>query len=110
MPVEKNISLKPYNIDNYSSEIFEDWGKVLITSERDGWKQLYLLDLKDKSLKPLTNGAYYINYVSHVNKAKGFILFNAQGKEAGRNPYYQHLYKLTLATGKVELLTPENVL
>lgn len=96
------------NIDNYSSEIFEDWGKVLITSERDGWKQLYLLDLKDKSLKPLTNGAYYINQVLHVDHAKGFILFNAQGKEAGRNPYFQHLYKLTLATGKVELLTSEN--
>jgi hypothetical protein len=47
---------------------------VLITSERDGWKQLYLLDLKDKSLKPLTNGAYYINQVLHVDKAKGFIL------------------------------------
>ena len=100
--------ISPTNIDNYSSEIFEDWGKVLITSERDGWKQLYLLDLKDKSLKPLTNGAYYINQVLHVDQAKGFILFNAQGKEAGRNPYYQHLYKLTLATGKVELLTPEN--
>lgn len=96
------------NIDNYSAEVFEDWGKALITSERDGWKQLYLLDLKDKSLKPLTNGAYYVNQVLHVDKAKRFILFTAAGKEPGRNPYFQHLYKLTLATGKVDLLTPEN--
>ncbi|AEE52766.1 S9 family peptidase [Haliscomenobacter hydrossis] len=96
------------NIDNYNSEIIEEWGKVLITSERDGWKQLYLLDLKDKSLQALTKGAYFINQVLHIDIPKRFILFSASGKEAGRNPYYQHLYKLTLATGKVELLTPEN--
>ena len=36
------------NIDNYNSEVVNEWGKIIITSEKDGWKQLYLLDIKVK--------------------------------------------------------------
>jgi dipeptidyl aminopeptidase/acylaminoacyl peptidase len=98
----------PTNIDSYESRVIEDWGKVLITSERDGWKQLYLLDIKDKSLQALTKGEFYVNQVLHIDILKRYILFTASGRETGRNPYFQHLYKLTIATGKIELLTPEN--
>ena len=45
------------NIDGFSHWLVEEWGKMVILSERDGWRQIYLLDLKDKSLKPLTNGS-----------------------------------------------------
>ncbi len=96
------------NIDNYNSNIIEEWGKVVITSERDGWKQLYLLDIKDKSLVPLTSGAYFIDQIVHIDTLKRFILFTASGKESNRNPYFNHLYKLNLADKKVVLLTPEN--
>lgn len=97
------------NIDTYNSNLIEEWGKVVITSERDGWKQLYLLDIKDKSLTPLTSGAYYIDQILHIDKPKRFILFTASGKEANRNPYFNHLYKLNIADKTVVLLTPENV-
>ncbi|MES2794560.1 MAG: prolyl oligopeptidase family serine peptidase [Bacteroidota bacterium] len=97
------------NIDNYNSTIIEEWGKAIITSERDGWKQLYLLDLKDKSLTALTAGNYYIDQILQVNKEKKYLLFTASGKETNRNPYYNHLYKLNLADKKVSLLTPENL-
>jgi dipeptidyl aminopeptidase/acylaminoacyl peptidase len=97
------------NIDNYKSNIIEEWGKIVITSERDGWKQLYLLDIKDKSLTPLTSGSYYVDQILHIDKSKRFILFTASGKEANRNPYYNHLYKLNLTDKTVVLLTPENL-
>jgi dipeptidyl-peptidase 4 len=97
------------NIDNYNSNLIEEWGKVIITSERDGWKQLYQLDIKDKSLTALTAGNYFIDQVLHIDKAKKYILFTASGKESNRNPYYNHLYKLNLADKKVTLLTPENL-
>ncbi len=97
------------NIDNYKSDIIEEWGKIVITSERDGWKQLYLLDIKDKSITPLTSEAYYIDQILHIDKSKRFILFTASGKEVNRNPYFNHLYKLNLADKTVVLLTPENV-
>ncbi|HMP30421.1 MAG TPA: DPP IV N-terminal domain-containing protein, partial [Saprospiraceae bacterium] len=38
------------NIDNYQSRIYEEIGIALIISERDGWKQIYQLNLMDKSL------------------------------------------------------------
>ncbi len=95
------------NIDNYNSWTMDDWGKMILTSEKDGWKQLYLLDTKDKSVKPITNGLYYVNDISFIDKNTKTILFTAQGKE-GRNPYYQHFYS-TNADGKAPvLLTPEN--
>ena len=97
------------NIDNYKSDIIEEWGKIVITSERDGWKQLHLLDIKDKSLTPLTSGSYYVDQILHIDKSKRFILFTASGKEANQNPYYNHLYKLNLADKTVVLLTPENL-
>ena len=94
------------NIDNYNSEFLEEWKKTIITSEKDGWKQLYLLDNTDKSVKPITSGTYYVNDILYIDKATRNILFTAQGKE-GNNPYYQSLYS-TNADGRVPtLLTPE---
>jgi dipeptidyl-peptidase-4 len=97
------------NIDNYTSEVVNEWGKILITSEKDGWKQLYLLDIKSKKLSPITSGSYYVNSVLNINKKTKTILFTAQGKEPGRNPYFQHLYRINIEDHKeAVLLTPEN--
>jgi len=98
----------PNNIDNYQSQINEDLDLVVITSEKDGWKQLYTLDLKTKQLNPLTSGAYYINQVHHIDAKNHLVLFTASGKEPGRNPYFQHLYRISLEDKKLTLLTPED--
>lgn len=95
------------NIDNYESSIIETWNLAIFTSERSGWKQLYALDLKTKTLSPLTTGNYYINELLRIDTLNRLIFFTASGKEPGRNPYYQHLYKLSLRDMKVQLLTPE---
>jgi len=96
------------NIDNYNSQLTEDGEKIVITSERDGWKQLYLLTIKDKNLKPITTGSFYVNDVLFVDKKTQIILFTASGKEQGRNPYFQHLYKIKIDGTGLTLLTPEN--
>ena len=96
------------NIDNYNSQLTEDGEKIVITSERDGWKQLYLLTIKDKNLKPITTGSFYVNDVLFVDKKTQIILFTASGKEQGRNPYFQHLYKIKMDGTGLTLLTPEN--
>ena len=97
----------PTNIDGFSRWLIEEWGKLVILSERDGWRQIYLLDLKDKSLKPLTGGSYYINDLITDIKGKS-IYFLASGKEEGRNPYYQYGYKIGIDGKGLILLTPEN--
>ncbi len=96
------------NIDNYNSQVTDAGDKIIITSEKDGWKQLYLLTIKDKTIKPITNGAYYVNDILFTDKKTQTIFFTASGKEPGRNPYYQHFYKIKMDGTGLMLLTPEN--
>ena len=95
------------NIDGLNTWLVEEWGKMVLLSEKDGWRQIYMLDLKDKSVKPLTQGNYYINNLEIDIKGKT-IIFIASGKEARRNPYYQHVYKIGIDGRGFALLTPEN--
>ena len=43
-----------------------------------------------------------------VDEKAGFLLFTASGKEADRNPYFQHAYRVNLDGSGLRLLTPEN--
>jgi dipeptidyl-peptidase-4 len=96
------------NIDNYQSRYIKEWNKMLITSEKDGWRQLYLLDITDKTVQPITKGEYYVNNIQHIDLKTQTIFFTASGKEAGRNPYFQHLYKVKTDGKPALLLTPED--
>ena len=63
--------------------------------------------MKTRSLTTLTGGSYYVNNFLIDEKTKT-IFFTASGKENGRNPYYQHLYKTGMDGKGLALLTPEN--
>jgi dipeptidyl-peptidase 4 len=95
------------NIDNFNTWIVEEWGKIIITSERDGWKQLYALNLKDKTVKRLTEGNFFVNDLV-INKQAKTIFFIASGKETGHNPYYLHAYRIGADGKGFTMLTPEN--
>jgi dipeptidyl aminopeptidase/acylaminoacyl peptidase len=95
------------NIDNFFYTVIEEKGKVLFASERSGWRQLYLLDLKTKVVTHLAKGEYYMNDVLYIDENKGIIYFTASGKETGSNPYQQYLYKVTIEKNELKLLTPE---
>ncbi len=96
------------NIDNFESRLIEPWGKIIITSERSGWRQLYVLDIKTKMISPLTKGNYYVNDLVHIDTSARTIYFTASGKDPGRNPYHQYLYKINIVDFKTTLLTPED--
>ncbi|MBJ7881516.1 S9 family peptidase [Gelidibacter salicanalis] len=95
------------NIDNFWFRSFDKKQKVIFLSERSGWRQLYMVDLKTKAITPLTKGNYYINSVVHTDEDKEEIYFLASGKEANMNPYHEQLYKVDFK-GHIALLTPEN--
>lgn len=95
------------NVDNFSYRLLEENQKIVFLSERSGWKQLYILDLKTNKTMSLTNGDYYIHDIKYINKKTKDIYFLASGKEEGNNIYHQQLYKTDLSGG-VTLLTPEN--
>lgn len=78
-------------------------------SQRDNWVHLYLYDLTTGALKNrITVGEGNVSGVLRVDEKARQIWFTANGKEAGRDPYYQHLYRIGFDGKKQELLTPED--
>ncbi len=94
------------NIDNYQSILYEEIGKFLIVSEKDGWKQIYELDINSKALKPITNGEYYVNDILKFDTKDKTVLYTASGKETNQNPYHRYLYSIKLGE-QPKLLTNE---
>ncbi len=78
-------------------------------SERDGWGHLYLHDLKNGALKSrITRGSWLVRDIIHVDERRRLVYFTAGGREAGRNPYYRHLYRAGFDGRGLKLLTPED--
>ena len=78
-------------------------------SERDNWGQLYLYDLANGTLmNRITSGDGNVEAIERVDEKARTVWFMGGGKEAGRDPYYQHLYKVGLDGRNQTLLTPEN--
>jgi dipeptidyl-peptidase 4 len=84
-------------------------GQFILSSEKSGWNQLYLFDWDSgKEINPITSGEYVVNKLTYFDEASGVVYFEASGKESGRNPYYNHLYRVNLDGTDLQLLTPEN--
>lgn len=78
-------------------------------SEKSGWGHLYLYDLASGRLKrTLTHGDWLVRDLVQVDARRRVAWFTASGREKGRDPYYRHLYRVSLDGGEPVLLTPEN--
>lgn len=83
--------------------------EVLWPSERDGWMHLYLYDTRTGRLKNrVTQGEWVVRGVVHVDARRRVVYFLASGREPGRDPYLQHLYRIGLDGSGLRLLTPEH--
>ncbi|HEX5193404.1 MAG TPA: prolyl oligopeptidase family serine peptidase [Solirubrobacteraceae bacterium] len=81
---------------------------VVWPSERDGWRHLYLYDLRQRPTadpRQLTTGNWIVRDVVHVDHE--WVYFTGLGREPWRDPYLRHLYRVRLDGGDPELLTPE---
>src|SRR4029079_9420152 len=83
--------------------------EVIWFSERDNWGQLYLYDLQSGNLKrQITSGGGNVTQLLQVDEKNRVALFQAVGREKGRDPYFVHLYRVSLDGGPATLLTPED--
>ena len=81
--------------------------EVIWFSERDNWGHLYLYDLESGKLKhQITTGDGNVTQLLHVDPTHRVLLFQAVGKEPGRDPYFTHLYRVSMDGGAARLLTP----
>ena len=71
-------------------------GDMLWWSERDGWAHLYRFGPDGTLRNRLTEGPWSVRQVVGIDEAAGVVYFQANAREAGEDPYYQHLYRVNL--------------
>ena len=89
-------------------EIINNGTEIIHWSERDGWGHFYLYDTKGNLKRQLTSGPFHSESISKVDEKARVLYFKANGKENGEDPYYEHLYKVSLNGGPITLLNPGN--
>ncbi len=78
-------------------------------SERDDWGHLYLYDLTTgKPKHQITKGDFVVTRVTKWDEKGRVIYFEANGREAGRDPYFSHFYRVDFDGKNLSLLTPED--
>ena len=97
------------NIDNFTNQFAEKSGLMFFLSEKSGWRQLYSLDLKTLKVTSLTDGEFYVNSIDRIDEERQQIFFRASNREKDRNPYYQHLYRISFSGNDLKLLTKEDL-
>ncbi|UTW59383.1 DPP IV N-terminal domain-containing protein [Kordiimonas sp. SCSIO 12603] len=101
------------NQDDFVDYYAHQWNPVEETGEHywssfiDGWQHLVRYDPKTDEVTPITSGNWRYRYIARLGEEDGSIYFVAGGKEAGRDPYYRHLYRTDRDGSEPVLLTPE---
>jgi dipeptidyl-peptidase-4 len=78
-----------------------DDGAFVWSSERSGYRHLYLYDRDGNLVRPLTSGDWPVDGVVHVAAERRWVYFLA-GRES---PVERHLYRVSLDGGDPEKLT-----
>jgi len=78
-------------------------------SERDDWGHLYLYDLTTgKPKNQITKGSFVVTRLLKIDTKARVLYFEANGREAGRDPYFSHFYRVGFDGSGLTLLTPED--
>jgi dipeptidyl aminopeptidase/acylaminoacyl peptidase len=94
---------------NSGWDVLWNSNEVIWYSQRDDWGHLYLYDLNTGKLKnKITSGQGAVSQIVKVDEKNRTLYLAAYGREQGRDPYFQHYYRVGLDGKKLRLLTPEN--
>ncbi|MBL7152583.1 MAG: DPP IV N-terminal domain-containing protein [Phycisphaerae bacterium] len=87
----------------------DETNEIVWSSERDGWCHLHLYDANSAALKnQITKGPWVVRSIVRVDEENRSVFFTAGGREKGRDPYLQHVYRVNLDGSGLTLLTPGN--
>lgn len=88
--------------------LVKDGQEIIHWSERDGWAHFYLFDATGKLKNQITKGAFHCESIVNIDEKNRVLYFTANGREAGEDPYYQHLYRVNFDGSGMKLLNPGN--
>ena len=96
----------------YESRLFTHYlpetNEMLMSSEKDGWQHLYLMDLLTGSQKvEVTKGQWIVRGIDSIDVKKREIWFSASGMNPDEDPYYVHYYRIGFDGNHLINLTPE---
>ena len=106
--------------DDQSPKFFDYSGKqytfylpesdeMIWMSERDGWNNLYLYNLKAGTVKNrITSGSWVVRRVDHVDPVKRQIWFQAGGIFPDQDPYFVHYCRINFDGSGLTHLTVAN--
>lgn len=105
--VDVNEGPNTYNIDYTNNFIWSnDRKSILWTSEKDGWRHLYLVSLEGKPEKLVTKGNYDIVTFEYFDQKSGYVYFIASPENATQ----RYLYRTSLKKpDRLELVSPASL-
>lgn len=89
----------------YRHDIGDDGREIIWISERDGWRHLYLADSSSGELKQITRGPWVVRDVLKVDDKQRRIWFSASGMDAGKDPYFKHVFRIDFDGANLTRLT-----
>jgi dipeptidyl-peptidase-4 len=91
---------------NVSNDLrfLKDGRRFLWSSERTGYRHLYLYDLEGKQLAQITKGEWEVSAVDAVDEGKGLVYFTGTAK----SPLERHLYRVSLDGSAISRITIHN--
>ena len=93
------VETRPLRLANNGSEI-------LFWSERDGWGHYYRYDASGTLKNQVTKGEFVTEDIENIDDKTGTIIFTAEGREEGENPYFTHSYSVKLDGTGLKMLDP----
>jgi dipeptidyl-peptidase-4 len=84
-------------------QVLRDGKRFLFSSERSGWRHLYLHDLRGGAPRQLTTGDWVVGDVRHVDESRGLVYLEGY-TERGLE---RHLFRVTLEGTGLTRLTAE---
>ncbi|MDB5231371.1 MAG: family peptidase [Chitinophagaceae bacterium] len=98
-----DIKSRWHDDDPSGWEWLQNGQSFLWVSEKDGWRQLYVVSKDGRSERLLTKGDYDIIDISAIDEGSGYVYFTASPQNATQ----QYLYRITLdGSESFQLVTP----
>ncbi len=83
--------------------------EIILSSEKEGWRQLYLLDAGSGQIKnKITTGEWLVREIDSIDTKKRQVWFRGSGEQSGEDPYHQHFYRIDFSGKNLVRLNPEN--
>lgn len=80
---------------------------LIRTSEKDGWRHLYLIDLVSGDERAITKGNWVVRDIDSVDLSKKHIWFTASGMNKDEDPYFVYNYRIDFDGKNLIALTPD---